>query len=62
MIIDNTPAIRAFCEARIRQLDQFNSDSAWARRDELASIIKLCDGLLAQSELLKGAMKSVLPD
>lgn len=58
MKIDNTPAIRAFCEARIDQLRLFNSLDNAARIDELEMIITLCDGLTAQAELLK----SVLPN
>lgn len=54
MTIDNTPAIRAFCEARIKHLKPQDA----SRIDELELIIKLCDGLMAQAELLK----SVLPD
>lgn len=51
MKIDYTPAIRAFCEARIKQLQ--GHYEAQARIEELELIINLCDGLMAQAELLK---------
>lgn len=55
-VIDNTPAIKAFCEARIKHLNR-DSPSTPVRIDELKLIIVLCDGLTAQNELLATAFK-----
>jgi hypothetical protein len=68
MTIDNSPAIRAFCQARIEQLKapqgSFQADEhAAERRDELQMIVTLIDGLEKQNELLSDAMaKLPLPN
>jgi hypothetical protein len=59
MNIDNTPAIRAFAEARIESLKSENpqpgSENA-GRLDELEMILTLCDGLQKQNELITKAI------
>jgi protein-tyrosine-phosphatase len=69
MKIDNTPAVRAFCNARIDSLkeqnahttDQTGKEVIAARIDELNLIITLCDGLIQQQELLSKALKVWTP-
>lgn len=64
MTIDNTPAIKAFCEERIRQinaLDLPENGALKARLDELGMIVSLCNGLAKQNELLSRAMSEILP-
>ncbi len=58
MKIDNTPAIRAFAQERIKQFESapIQSLATKARVDELKMIVTLCDGLEKQSELLTKAL------
>ena len=62
MTIDNTPAIRAFVEERIKKLTPKveglppKSENMTAL-DELEMILTLCDGLTKQNELLTKALK-----
>ena len=52
MIIDNTPAIRAFALERLGQLQNLDPHpEILSRIDELQMIIALCEGLLTQSKL-----------
>ena len=55
MTIDNTPAIRAFVEERLRQIKSrgVTLDNESVR--ELEMVLTLCDGLTKQNELLARA-------
>jgi hypothetical protein len=58
MTIDYTPAIRAFVEERIRHLRAVTNfiEGRENMIDELELILKLCDGLTKQNELLTKAL------
>lgn len=58
MTIDNTPAIKAWCEQRILMLKHDEpTPSEIARTDELRMLITLCDGLAKQNELVTKALQ-----
>ena len=57
MTIDNTPAIKAFAQERIRQLiESIPTDMKLRVIDEMLMIVALCDGLTRQSEMLDAAL------
>lgn len=53
MTIDYTPAIKAFAEARIKQLHP----SQGAAINELQMIITICNGLMKQSEIFQESLQ-----
>lgn len=54
--IDNAPAIKAFAEERIRQIESWLGPILGsARIDELQRIVRLCNGLMKQAEMMQGA-------
>ena len=46
------PAVSAYCEERIKELDGSEIVAADSRVDELRRIVILCEGLIKQEQLL----------
>jgi hypothetical protein len=55
MTIDNTPAIKAFVQERMKTVDLFSAF------EELRMIVTLCDGLTKQNEMLASALNFPTP-